>query len=970
MDRNIDSGTLLATAPAMRARLLGPWELTVGERVIPYRSWPGRSSRSLLLLLLGTPDHRLHRDQVLHFLWPEVSPAAALNALYKALHALRRTLEPGLKTGKSSAYIELAGDMIGLPPACDIWIDADAFEASITDAMTVAPAERRRLLRQAGELYRGDFLVDEPYADWPVMRREFLRQQRNQAAFSLAALDLDAGEPLAAVGVLEQVLASDSSIEEAYRALMRAYAAAGQRDEALKQFERCRTNLAEELGVEPHPETLALRAEIADASAIGTTFSPPKGGNPPFNNLPAPPAPIVGRATETDAIQTLLWRPEVRLVTLTGPGGVGKTRLALEAAAGLTGDFKDGVAFVPLAALRDPALVIPTIVQTLGLHEQPGRSPVEVLQGHLRERTLLLVLDNFEHVIEAAPAVAELLAWCPGLKVLVTSREHLRLRGEHEYRLGVLSLPRLDRLSRPAVFARSEAVALYLQSVRAHRPDFALTEVNARAVAKLCVRLDGLPLAIELAAARGRHVSPERLLDQLSHRLTALDGGPRDLPERHRTIRDTVAWSYDLLSDEEQIVFRRVAVFAGGADLDAVRALCGERAEAIVYDLVDKSLMQWAADGPPRVSMLETIREFGLEQLEQRGELQAIAHAHSDYILALAESASPRYHGPEGPAVLSQLDAEHDNIRAALAWNVKMGNVEASLRLAYAVWRYWWMRGHLSEGRSWLERILAVPGEASVAFRTKLLATAGYFARIQGDFERARAFGEEGLTLARFHGDTHGISGNLGVLALVAHDTLDYERAALLQSEALAIDRERGYDQGIAFGLYCLATTALATGDFRCASIQFEEALARWTERGDKWGIARALGGIGRLANMRGDAIAAAAALSESLALSQNIGDKEWMVEGMTELAATAASIQPASAARLFGAEAALRAAIATPLAPVDRARYDRALAEIQARLTLDEFSAAWNEGQALSMEQAIASAMNLSLAGAGQTAA
>ncbi|MGH2561619.1 MAG: ATP-binding protein, partial [Thermomicrobiales bacterium] len=390
-------------------------------------------------------------------------------------------------------------------------------------------------------LYRGDLLADEPCADWPVARRESLRRARERAVIMLATLDLDAGEPLTAISALDALLAVDASFEEAHRALMRAYAAAGQRDLSLRQFERCREALHRELAVEPADETRALAAAIRTMPVDGGRAQPGAGAIAPARstNIPALPTPTVGRERDVDEVQALLSQRDIRLVTITGPGGIGKTRLAIETAAGLVDEWPDGRGFVSLAAVSDPELVLSAIARGLGLREDAGRAAGAMVEDYLRERAFLLVLDNVEHLIEAAPQVADLLASCLGLTALATSREPLHLRGEREYRLDVLSLPRLDRRPRPAVIERSEAVALFLQTVRAYRPDFALTDANASAVAELCARLDGLPLAIELAAVRGRYLSPERLFAQLGSRLTSLDGGPRDLPERQRTIRDT-----------------------------------------------------------------------------------------------------------------------------------------------------------------------------------------------------------------------------------------------------------------------------------------------------------------------------------------------------------------------------------------------------------------------------------------------
>ncbi len=601
-----------ADASRLTARLLGPTRLAVGERIIADEKWPRRTARSLLLLVLASPGHRLPRDRILDLLWPEASPETALKALYVALHSLRRVLEPDLTAGRSSAYIETTGDIIGLRPEANVWVDVDHFEEILGQAGTGARAEGAEKLREGLALYGGDLLADEPYADWPVAPRERLRALWRRAVLDLAAIEIETGRPRAAVPELAALLAVDPVDEAAHRALMRGYAADGARDEALRQYDRCVQALAAELGAEPAAETRALASEIGSAVPVRAMARPVVAARR-FDNLPAAPNPLVGRSREIEALQDLLWDPDVRLATVTGPGGIGKTRLALEAARQVGDDFADGVCFVPLAAIRDPVLVMPTIGRTLGIEETAGRAIGELVGEALRERELLLVLDNVEQVLEAAPDVAELLAACPRLKVLATSREPLHLRAEHELPIPPLTLP--GSTAEPESIGRYEAVALFVQRARAVRPEFALTEANAATVAAICGRIDGLPLAIELAAARVREVSPEALLAGLSRRLETLTGGYRDLPARQRTMRDTIAWSDDLLTADEQALLRRLAVFAGGGSF-AAAAIVATAAEPLEGDvprllvsLAEKSLLSVEeADEGPRFGMLETIR--------------------------------------------------------------------------------------------------------------------------------------------------------------------------------------------------------------------------------------------------------------------------------------------------------------------------------------------------------------------------
>ncbi|MGI8643262.1 MAG: AfsR/SARP family transcriptional regulator, partial [Thermomicrobiales bacterium] len=430
-----------AVPPPIRAHLLGDVRISVGTRPIMDNDWPRRNARRLLLLLLISPGHRLPRDRVIDLLWPELSPARATNALYVALHGLRRVLEPDLAKGRASAYIDSSAETIGICAAASAIVDLDAFDAALASATAAAPGARRPALRQALTLYTGQLLPADLYDDWAVGRREAVQLAWEDAILELAALDVAAGEPQATVAPLEHLLATDATHEAAHRALMRAYAASGQRDRALRQYVRCRTALEEALGAEPDDETEglhdAIRAATPEPLAADTVSSR-------FNNLPAPAAPIVGREREVEAIQGLLWRQDVRLVTLTGAGGIGKTRLAIEVATGLVEDFADGIAFVPLATVREPSLVLPTIARSLGVGEEATQGLATTLTDYLCSREFLLVLDNMEQILDASSDIGELLGTCPRLTVLITSRERLQLRGEHVHEVPALTVPHPD----------------------------------------------------------------------------------------------------------------------------------------------------------------------------------------------------------------------------------------------------------------------------------------------------------------------------------------------------------------------------------------------------------------------------------------------------------------------------------------------------------------------------------------------
>jgi predicted ATPase/class 3 adenylate cyclase len=705
----------------------------------------------------------------------------------------------------------------------------------------------------------------------------------------------------------------------------------------------------------------------ADVSGLCTGFPSLRTLDLHPHNLPVQPTPLLGRERELDAVIGLL-RGTPRLVTLTGPGGSGKTRLALQVAAHLVDDFADGVFLVTLAPIRDPGLVAPTIAQTLGVRETEGRPLLDTLKDHLRERSLLLLLDNFEQVIAAAPLVAELLATCPGLKALVTSRAALHVRGEQEYPVPPLSLPDATRTQAPERLSQYAAVALFIERARAVRPDFAVTNENAPAVAEICCRLDGLPLAIELAAARSKSLTPQALLTRLEHRLKLLTGGPRDLPARQQTLRDAIAWSYDLLAVEEQLLFRRLSVFVGGCTLGAAEAVCNAGGDLDidildgVASLVDKSLMREedGPDGEPGFLLLETVREFGWEQLEEHAEVAAVRRDHAGFYSRLAEEAQPGLRGVDQGRWLRRLDAEHDNFRAALAWLLERGEARAAMALAVSLGPFWLARWQLSEGRQWLERTLDATDDAPSSLRAQALLGVALLACNQNETAAARKTAERGLAISEALDDQLGIAAALNVLAEIAHNEADFAEMAGLYERSTAINRTIGDRVGLATSLFWQGHTYWHLHDYARALGACEDSLRLWRELGNMRGIYRTLLTLGIILRDQGDTAGARAAITEGLTSAQENGDSYYvstLLDAMASLPVAAGEAE--RAATLLGAAEALRAAggMAPPFA-YRRDFYEPIVAAVRARLDEESLATAWAAGRALSLDDAVSEAL------------
>jgi predicted ATPase len=725
------------------------------------------------------------------------------------------------------------------------------------------------------------------------------------------------------------------------------------------------------------------------------------------SNLPDPGAPLVGREAELAALKELVQRRGVRLVTITGPGGIGKSRLAVALAAEIAEQFPSGIYFASLAPVTDPNLIASVIAQALGVRLTKSQSPLEMLKEHLRNSSaapMLLLIDNFEHMLAAAPTLAELSAVSSHLRFLVTSRAALHIYNEHEFPLSPLALPDARHLSSPDALSQYSAISLFVQRAAAVKPDFKLTQQNAPDVVEICTRLDGLPLAIELAAARIKLLSPSAMRIRLASRLQLLTGGSRDLPARQQTLRQAIDWSYDLLNESEQKLFRRLSAFVGGSTLEAIESVCDTKQDLGLdilegmASMVDKSLVRQTeqSDGEPRFIMLETVREYGLEKLAASGEERQTRRAHAAYCLVLAEEGAPGDTDIKLTGWLDRFEIEHDNFRAALDWLTETGDAEWGLRLGAALFRFWEMREYLAEGRDRLGKLLQLPGASRPTLpRSRALFAAGVLGGEQGDFasstsllgqslEIARQLGdkrsmavslnglgvnardsgdlsasanflEQSLALWRELGDPCAVARAISNLASVVNLREDYPQARALYEECLTIFRELDDRAGIAWALNHQGDAARDQGDSTAARSLYQSSLAIFRELDDRWGIASSLADLGHLAREQKDYRAADSLYLESFNMFHALEHKRGIARLLESFACSAAEQSDLERSlRLAGAAAALRESIGAPLTPSEQTKLERALEPTRRGLATAASRTAWLEGWVMPIEGVI----------------
>jgi len=940
----------------LRVSLLGRFEVVVGSRVVGEEGWRLRKAASLVKLLALAPHHRLHREQAMEALWRDLSPRSAANNLHQTLHAARRTLEPD---ASGFRYLVLRGETLFLRPDGVLRVDVDAFEEAAAEARrSGVPAAYRRALG----LYAGDLLPRDRYEEWAEERRAALCRTHLVLLSELAALYEEAGDFDRSVEALQRVVSEDPVDEEAHVGLMRAYAASGRRHQALGQYGRLQQALLRELGAEPHAASRRAYEDVLAGRVPGmiprrAAPAGPESQKVGEQGLPGSLTSFVGREREREEVGRLLGA--ARLLTLTGPGGCGKTRLALEVAGDLADSYPDGVRMAELAPLMDPGSVPQAVADALSVREGPGASPVEAITQALGGRRLLLVLDNCEHVVEAAAPLAEaLLRRCPGLRILATSREALGAAGEAVLPVPPLSGPGPGQRPSAEDLEGYESARLFVRRARYRNPAFVLTPQNAGAVAEICARLESIPLAIELAAARVG-LSVEQVAERLDDSLGLLTTGGRAAAPRQRTLRGALDWSHDLLSGPERALFRRLSVFAGGWTLEAAETAGpgGEIEGGDVLDLlsqlVDKSLVvaEAVGEGGVRYRMLEPVRQYAREKLMGE-EREAARRRHAGWCLAFVEGAEAGLRGADQASWVERTKRENANVLAALGWSLE-AEPETALRLAAMMGYFWYRYGQIAEGHRRLESVLARTESFETSLRARVLRLAGVLAEESGLYGRARELHERGLALYRKLGEKQGLAASLTSLGALEFAVGDLERAVALTRESLTLKRELGDERGLMSSRNNLGEMLQATGDLAEARALFEENLESDRRLADEWGSGVSLLNLGTLAVEQGEPDRAEELLLEALRTLRRFGDEDAIAECLDSLAAAAGARGRARrAATLFGAAEAAREKLGTPLRPVERARYERFVAASRRGTGRAAWASAWEAGRALSLDR------------------
>jgi predicted ATPase/DNA-binding SARP family transcriptional activator len=920
----------------MEFRVLGPFEVI--DRGAPVRLTARRQRALLAALLLGR-GRPVSRNALIDAVWGDDPPSSAVSVLRLYVSQIRRALPPGRLVTRPPGYALL------LEPG---ELDAESFEASLADGRRARAEGNARLARallgRALDLWRGAALADlaaEPFAGDEARRLDELRVECMEERL---AADLDLGRHGEVLAELELAVADHPLRERLRGQLMLALYRAGRQADALASYRAARETLAVELGLEPGTDLRELERRILRQDPSLERRAPEAGTALEHNRVPSPATATIGREREIAEVRRLLLLQATRLVTLVGPGGVGKTRLAVESAAAVGAELADGAVLVELASLRDPELVLPSVGHALGLRETEGSSWTELIGAHLRPLELLLVLDNLEHLVAGVAPLGELLAIAPRLRLLVTSRTVLRLSAEQ-----VLEVPPLERTAALELFVRQTTAAGVAEST---------VSGSREVIERICERLDGLPLAIELAAPRLRALPAPELLRLLDSRLDALRDGPRDAPPRHRTLRLMIDWSFDLLAPDTQRLFARLSVFSGGFTLDAMTAVGGaDAAFEQLEALVDASLVH---SGDGRHHLLEVVREYAAERLGDDAEPRL---RHAVYFGQLAVAAERELAGNDQATWLRLLDAEHDNLRAALDWLAAGGDATAELRLAAALGRFWYVRGHIEEGLTRLRHAIDRAGEGDEPTLAKSLRAASALALIQGDYPSARAFADSALSLYRSLEDRAGVARTLSNLGAILHAQAELDLAAATLDECILDCTELGDHRLLALAQNNRGDVALSQHDLDTAIHHFERSLDTLRTLGDTANVARALYNLGAVAVEQERIDDARALLGESIACAGQVGDNEDIAWCLIALAAVSVHAeQPLDGGRMLGFTSTLLNRIGATMKPFEQRLYTRTHQTLRAALGEHAFESALRDGARLQLSDAVELASALSL--------
>jgi predicted ATPase/DNA-binding SARP family transcriptional activator/Flp pilus assembly protein TadD len=935
--------------------LLGPLHVTLDG--MPASGFGYNKVRALLAHLAVEADRAHHRDALVGLLWPDLPDKAARTNLRQALTTLREAL--GDATA-ATPFLLVTRETVQFNPQSSYDLDVLVLETCLAECRSHShrgpdrcrPCAAR--MKEAVAHYRGDFLAQfslpdsTQFEEWTLLKRERLRHGMLEMLAHLAAYHERRGEFEEAQRHVRRQLELDPWREEAHRQLMRLLAVSGQRSAALTQYESCRRALADGLGVGPERETIELYEHIRDGElSVDDDIKVHQRG------LPVPPTALVGRERELTRLSELSSDPGCRLITITGPGGIGKTRLAIETARAEYPGFTDGAVVINLAPLGESAQIAPSILSGLGVPLEGQNDPERQLIDLLQNKELLLILDNFDHLLTGVSLIQTIMERAPSVTVLVTSRERLALQAEWLVELTGLECPDVEVNPHLDDFS---AAQLFLQRARQVQNQFTPGEQEARAVARICRQVEGMPLAIELAAASVRHRSCVQLAEDLERDLHVLAATARDVPERHQSMRAAFEQSWRLLPDDERRVFTQLAVFRGGFDDEAAMQVAAASLPLLTA-LRDKSLLNRNPGG--RYEMHELIRQYAGEKLFEAGGAEGAYARHLAYFVNLAEAAEPELIGEEQQRWLDRLQVEHNNLISAMTWAHKQDDVESIARLAGSLHAYWVIHSHFRLGRRWLESTLVQKDRLTTAIRARALHAVARLTKSQQEYEKSRDWNEECLALYRVLGDTQGLAEVLKNLGHLQFEHESYAEAKSCFEEALPIFRTLNEPRGISSVLIGLGLVAMYQGDYPEARRHFEESLALARAANRMYNIACSLGNLGMTSLYEGDDGKAQQWFRESLTLSSKLGAREDIagcLEGMAALFSR--QKQPANAAKLYGAAEKLRDQIGAPIPASDQTYYERMKTEVRAQLGESAFNIAWARGQAMTLKQVIAEAL------------